>query len=194
MSSKLFYISFDRGGGDKFPCSTNFLKALALNLKQNERISSSEEKGALHTKVRSAIEASVLWVIVRFPNPPHGELTVNFGQPGTQKEIRDYLGIFPNMGRGGLPNSFKTFVNWPSIFFACQIHSEVLKHVLQRGGGDIWSISSPKVHLILFIPEKKTGVLGIWEVGEGGGPLFPKVNVKILTKTFWWKSKMFLGA
>ena len=24
------------------------------------------------------------------------------------------------------------------------------------------------------------GVLGIWEVGEGGGPLFPKVNVKIL--------------
>ena len=40
----------------------------------------------------------------------------------------------------------------------CQIHSEVLKHVLQRGGGDICSILSPKVHLISFIPEKKTGV------------------------------------
>ena len=26
------------------------------------------------------------------------------------------------------------------------------------------------------------GVLGIWEVGEGGGALFPKVNVKILAK------------
>ena len=24
------------------------------------------------------------------------------------------------------------------------------------------------------------GVLGIWEVGKGGGPLFPKLNVKIL--------------
>ena len=27
---------------------------------------------------------------------------------------------------------------------------------------------SSKVHLIVFIPEKRTGVLGIWEVGEGG--------------------------
>ena len=28
------------------------------------------------------------------------------------------------------------------------------------------------------------GVLGIWEVGEGGGPLFPKVNVKILAEFY----------
>ena len=58
----------------------------------------------------------------------------------------------------------------------------MLKHVLQRGGVDIWSILSPKVHLISFIPEKKTRVLGIWEVGERGGPLFSKANVKILAK------------
>ena len=65
---------------------------------------------------------------------------------------RDYLGIFPNMG-GGLPNS-QNFCKLTKYFFVCQIHSEVLKHVLQRGGGDIWSILSPKVHLISFIPEK----------------------------------------
>ena len=33
------------------------------------------------------------------------------------------------------------------------------------GGGDIWSILSPKVHLISFILGGKNGVLGIWEVG-----------------------------
>ena len=50
-----------------------------------------------------------------------------------------------------------------------QMSQEQKYYNLQMGGGDIWSILSPKVHLILFIPEKKTGVLGIWEVGEGGG-------------------------
>ena len=49
------------------------------------------------------------------------------------KKKRHYLGIFPNMGGGVFPNP-KTFVNLPSIFFVCQIHSEVLKHVLQKGG------------------------------------------------------------
>ena len=46
---------------------------------------------------------------------------------------------------------------------------------------------SPKVHLILFIPEKKTGVLGIWEVGEGGGSPIPKSKCKNIDKilTFW---------
>ena len=52
-----------------------------------------------------------------------------------QKKIRDYLGIFPNMG-GGLPKS-QNFCKFTKYFFVCQIHSEVLKHVLQRGGGDI---------------------------------------------------------
>ena len=50
------------------------------------------------------------------------------------KEKKRYdLGFFPNMGGGAFPNP-KTFVNLPSIFFVCQIHSEVLKHVLQMGG------------------------------------------------------------
>ena len=42
-------------------------------------------------------------------------------------------------------------------------------------------ILSPKVHLISFIPEKKRE---FWEFGKwgGGGPLFPKVNVKTLAK------------
>ena len=48
------------------------------------------------------------------------------------KEIRDYLGVFPNMG-GGLPNS-QNFCKLTKYFFVCQIHSEVLKHVLQMGG------------------------------------------------------------
>ena len=44
-----------------------------------------------------------------------------------------YLGIFPNMGGGGLPKS-QNFCEFTKYFFVCQIHSEVLKHVLQMGG------------------------------------------------------------
>ena len=39
-------------------------------------------------------------------------------------------------GGVGLPNS-QNFCKFTKYFFVCQIHSEVLKHVLQRGGGDI---------------------------------------------------------
>ena len=42
--------------------------------------------------------------------------------------------FFPTWG-GGLPKS-------QNFFFVCQIHSEVLKHVLQMGGSDILSIST----------------------------------------------------
>ena len=38
----------------------------------------------------------------------------------------DYLVVLMEVGR-----------YFFSIFVVCQIHSEVLKHVLQRGGGDI---------------------------------------------------------
>ena len=48
------------------------------------------------------------------------------------KKKRYYLGIFPNMG-GGLPKS-QNFCKFTKYFFVCQIHSEVLKHVLQMGG------------------------------------------------------------
>ena len=52
-----------------------------------------------------------------------------------RKKLRDYLGIFLYRG-GGLPNS-QNLCKLTKYFFVCQIHSEVLKHVLQRGGGDI---------------------------------------------------------
>ena len=48
------------------------------------------------------------------------------------KKKRYYLGIFPNMGGRGLPKS-QNFCKFTKYFFVCQIHSEVLKHVLQRG-------------------------------------------------------------
>ena len=50
-----------------------------------------------------------------------------------KKKKRYHLGIFPNMGGGGLPKS-QNFCKLTKYFFVCQIHSEVLKHVLQRGG------------------------------------------------------------
>ena len=49
-----------------------------------------------------------------------------------REKKRYYLGIFPNMG-GGLPKS-QNFCKFTKYFFVCQIHSEVLKHVLQMGG------------------------------------------------------------
>ena len=49
-----------------------------------------------------------------------------------KEKKRYYLGIFPNMG-GGLPKS-QNFCKFTKYFFVCQIHSEVLKHVLQMGG------------------------------------------------------------
>ena len=93
------------------------------------------------------------------------------------------MGLFGNFsqyaerGSSQFPKLFKL----TKYFFVCQIHSEVLKYVLQRGGGDILSILSPKVHLISFIPEKK-GSFGNLGSGRGGVPLLPKVKGKILTK------------
>ena len=95
--------------------------------------------------------------------------------------LRDYLGFFSRkMGGGGHLNS-QNFCRSTKYFFVCQIHSEVQKHVLERGGGDIWSILSPKVHLISFISEKNRSFGNL-----GGDPLFPKVNVK------YWQNINFL--
>ena len=38
---------------------------------------------------------------------------------------------------GGVNPCQKTFVKNPKLFIACQIHPKMLKHVLQRWGGDI---------------------------------------------------------
>ena len=127
-----------------------------------------------------------VWAVLQFSSPPRlaggaesRERTIIFLRYALKKNYGIIWEFFPYRGEG-LPNS-QNFCKLTKYFFVCQIHSEVLKHVLQRGGGDIWSILSPKVHLISFISGKKNGVLGIWEVGEGG-PLFPKVNVKIMAK------------
>ena len=46
-----------------------------------------------------------------------------------------FFGNFsPKGGGGGLPKS-QNFCKLAKYFVECQIHSEVLKHVLQRGGG-----------------------------------------------------------
>ena len=109
-----------------------------------------------------------------FAPPQDVGLPQDFGRPEvrTQKKITGLFGNFSHRGGEGLPNS-QNFCKLTKCFFACQIHSEVLKHVLQRGGGDIWSILSPKVHLISFILEKKNGSFGnLW--GEGGVPYSQK--------------------
>ena len=54
----------------------------------------------------------------------------------SQKKITGLFGNFSHIGGEGLPNS-QNFFKLTKYFFVCQIHSEVLKHVLQRGGGDI---------------------------------------------------------
>ena len=63
-------------------------------------------------------------------------LTIFIIRDALKKKLRDYLGIFPNIGGVGLLNS-QNFCKLTKCFFVCQIHSEVPKHVLQRGGGDI---------------------------------------------------------
>ena len=67
---------------------------------------------------------------------PHSNKGIKMCKGGTQKNT-GLFGNFPNMGGGrGLPNS-QNFCKLTKYFFVCQIHSEVLKYVLQRGGGDI---------------------------------------------------------
>ena len=54
----------------------------------------------------------------------------------SQRKKTILFGNFSQHGGGGLPKS-QNFCKFTKYFFVCQIHSEVLKHVLQRGGGDI---------------------------------------------------------
>ena len=54
----------------------------------------------------------------------------------TQKKITGLFGNFSQHGGGGLLNS-QNFCKFTKSFLVCQNHSEVLKHVLQWGGGDI---------------------------------------------------------
>ena len=100
-----------------------------------------------------------------------------------QKKKRYFLGIFPKRG-GGHPNS-QNFCKITKSFLACQIHPKVLKHVFHTGGSNIWSILSIKVHLILSLSSsirEKNSLFWEFCPWGGGGPLFPKVNVRIVTK------------
>ena len=70
----------------------------------------------------------------------HGEC-VSFlallAKGSTQKKITGLFGNFSqHRGGGGLLNS-QNFCKFTKSFLVCQNHSEVLKHVLQWGGGDI---------------------------------------------------------
>ena len=59
-----------------------------------------------------------------------------YGKPrlGTlSKKKRDFLGIFPKGGEGGLLNS-QNFCKLTKLFLVCQ---NMTKHVLQLWGGDI---------------------------------------------------------
>ena len=83
------------------------------------------------------------------------------------------------MGGGGLPKS-QNFCKFAKYFFVCQIHSEVLKYVLQMGGSDILSISTFDHYsriLKVVLLQKKYGI--IWELfPKGGGPPIPKTLSK----------------
>ena len=58
---------------------------------------------------------------------------VAVGKVRFQKEKTILFGKFSQHGGGGLPKS-QNFCKFTKYFFVCQIHSEVLKHVLQMGG------------------------------------------------------------
>ena len=51
-----------------------------------------------------------------------------------QRKKTMLFGNFSQHGGGGLPKSQNFFCKFTKYFFVCQIHSEVLKHVLQMGG------------------------------------------------------------
>ena len=81
--------------------------------------------------------------------------------------------LFGNLsqhGGGGLPKS-QNFCKFTKYFFVCQIHSKVLKHVSQRWGGDMWSIPSIKVHLILSLSTPLRESFGNFALVGGGRPI-----------------------
>ena len=110
-------------------------------------------------------------------------------------QSRIIWGFFPTWGGGSSQN----FCKFTKSFLVCQIYFEVLKHVLHAGGGNIWSILSPKVHLIgcLCCSFREENEL-FWEFFPwgGGGSLIPKSIYQNICKmlTFWWKPNMFLRA
>ena len=101
----------------------------------------------------------------------------------TQKK-RYFLGIFPK-GGGGVFSIPKTFVNLPSYFWYAKI---ILRYQNRfYNSGEV--ISDQSNHLILIWNlenslknRRKREVLGIFSWRGGGGNLFPKVIVRIVTK------------
>ena len=87
-------------------------------------------KSGKHLKRRQTPSAS--------PHPTRYPLEI-LNHPNTldkvrcQKKKTILFGNFSQHGGGGLPKS-QNFCKFTKYFFVCQIHSEVLKHVLQMGG------------------------------------------------------------
>ena len=77
---------------------------------------------------------------------------------------------------GGLPKS-QNFCKFTKYFFVCQIHSEVLKHVLQMGGSDILSISTFNHYSRILKVIAVTGLFGNFSKKWGGSPI-PKTLSK----------------
>ena len=72
-------------------------------------------------------------LINQVQNPPNVDVVEVKAERYALKKKNDIIWeFFPTWG-GGLPKS-QNFCKFTKYFFVCQIHSEVLKHVLQMGG------------------------------------------------------------
>ena len=83
--------------------------------------------------------------------------------------------LVTNMISGGLIQTH--FCLLTKLFMACQNDSEVLKHVLQKGGGDIWSILT--LNDVFFL-----GKMEKTRVAEGGFTY--SHNIISIYHPKWW--------
>ena len=60
-------------------------------------------------------------------------IIIGLSKVRSQRKKTILFGNFSQHGGGGIPKS-QNFCKFTKYFFVCQIHSEVLKHVLQMGG------------------------------------------------------------
>ena len=98
------------------------------------------------------------------------------------------MGKIPKLGGGVWPKP-TSWCLFTKLFLACQNDSEVLKHVLQKGGGDIWSILT--LNNIFF-----WGKMEETRVAEGGFTY--SHNIVSVYHPKWWffgeDHKCFLGS
>ena len=81
-----------------------------------------------------------------------GEGRINLFKIGEPECSLSSLLILSSLSTSSMISSLmicKTFLNRPSVFFACQILSEMLKDVLQKRGGGWWPKENSKNYLQL---------------------------------------------